>query len=78
MKLLNCLGCKDIVKIYEDQRACRCGKSSARYVNGRLVEYAGPARIIGLKSLDYHRGEAGVDYTWFFHASESQSIRRID
>ena len=55
-----------------------CGKSTGRYVNDRMVEFAGPARVISMQSLDYHRGEYDVKYPWYFIPEEGHHIRRVD
>ena len=78
MKLLNCKACQDIVKLFKDERACQCGKSTGRYVNDRMVEFAGPARVISMQSLDYHRGEFGVNYPWYFIPEEGHQSQRGD
>ncbi len=76
MKLLNCLACQDIVRLNNDDRPCQCGRSSGHYVNAKVVEYAGPARIMGMRTMDYHRGQTGVDYVWWFIGEGSNSIRK--
>lgn len=65
MKLLNCLACQDIVRMFEEERACKCGKSKGRYENARRVTYSGPSRLFGMNSLDYHRVEPGKEFAWF-------------
>ena len=77
MKLLNCRACQDIVLLQNEIRTCKCGKSSGRYTTPVLAEYQGPARIIGMRSLDYHRGENGVEYPWWF-IHNSDHIRKLD
>ena len=77
MKLLNCRACQDIVLLQEETRTCKCGKSSGRYTSPVLAEYQGPARIIGIKSIDYHRGEFDVEYPWRF-LGNSKHIRKLD
>ena len=67
MKLLNCIACQDIVLLHTGKdRTCLCGKSKGHYKDGGvLAVYSGPARIIGLRSLDYHSAEHGKDYKWW-------------
>lgn len=74
MKLLNCLACQDIVRMFEEERACKCGKSKGRYETGRRVAYSGPARLFGLNSLDYHRVESGKEYKW--HLVEGENAKK--
>jgi len=64
MKLLNCTACQDIVRLFEDSRSCRCGRSRGQYTNLRNVAFSGPARIVGIQSLDYHRARYGQEYPW--------------
>ena len=76
MKLLNCLACQDIVRMFEEERGCKCGKSAGRYENARRVGYRGPARLLGLKSLDYHRVEAGKEYVWHLVPEGENAVKR--
>lgn len=76
MKLLNCIACQDIVRIFSNSRKCQCGRCKARYVNDRNVEYSGPARIIAIQSLDYHKGDSGVEHPWCFIPRDSEHIRK--
>jgi hypothetical protein len=76
MKLLNCIACHDIVRIFREIRMCKCGRSEARYVNERMAEFTGPARIIGINSLDYHKGDFGEEHPWRFIPEEGDYIRR--
>lgn len=76
MKLLNCLACQDIVRMFEEERTCKCGKSKGRYENGRRVAYSGPSRLFGLNSLDYHRVESGKEYKW--HLVEGENAKKVE
>jgi hypothetical protein len=77
MKLLNCLSCQDIVLLQNETRTCKCGRSSGRYTTPVLAEYQGPARIIGMRSIDYHQGKSEVEYPWWFF-EKSDHIRKLD
>jgi hypothetical protein len=67
MKLLNCLACRDVVLLLSgEERRCLCGRSRGRYTEGGVVaKYSGPARILGIRNLDYERAEPGRRYPWF-------------
>lgn len=54
MKLLYCLSCGDIVRIYSDVRACHCGKSMARYTGDRDALVGGLGRIIGVDTKQFY------------------------
>jgi hypothetical protein len=77
MKLLNCIACQDIVLLHSESRSCRCGKSSGRYTTAVLAEYRGPARVIGMRSMDYWRGEPGAEHVWWF-IEDGHHIRKLD
>jgi hypothetical protein len=77
MKLLNCMACQDIVLLHDELRRCKCGRSAGRYTTAVLAEYSGPARIIGMRSIDYHTAQPGVQYPWWFMA-ESEHIRKVE
>lgn len=84
MKLLHCLSCNDVRALSFDERECACGASRGRYVDRLWVEYAGPARIIGMRSdevlqslRDEHISFVGPHYVWFV-INDGDHIRRID
>ena len=54
IKLLNCLRCGDILRMYRSARMCKCKASQGRYVGAYDVSFSGPARIIGIGSMGYH------------------------
>ena len=55
MKLLYRTVCHDIVRIYSDDRPCKCGRSKARYVDDHNARVTGPGRIIGVDSERFYR-----------------------
>lgn len=62
MKLLYCLACRDIVRIYSDDRPCKCGQSKARYVDDHNARVTGPGRIIGVDTERFYRAvQAAVE-----------------
>ena len=65
MKLLHCLACQDVVRLFEEERACKCGKAKGRYVNGRDVVFEGAARVLGMNSLDFLRVKPGENAPWW-------------
>ncbi len=77
MKLLNCISCQDIVALLVGQdRTCRCGRSKGRYKEGAvLAVYSGPSRLLGIKSLDYHRAEPGARYEWWIIVPGNRAIK---
>jgi hypothetical protein len=62
VKLLNCLRCGDIFRLYRHERFCKCKASKGKYVGQWSVEYTGPARVLGMGALDYQ--EAPNDATF--------------
>ena len=83
MKLLNCLACRDVVLLLvEAERSCRCGQSRGRYAPGGVVaRYSGPARILGMRNLDFERAKPGEHYPWFVvpegHHAEREGPDRL-
>lgn len=73
MKLLNCLECRDIVRLDFVERRCRCKRCGGRYVDQVTVEYSGPARIIGIRNRDYGQGIG----TWWTIPKRSEHVRRV-
>lgn len=53
IKLLNCLRCGDVVRLYRHTRYCKCKASEGKYVGQYSVEFSGPARILGIEALGY-------------------------
>lgn len=60
MKLLHCLACGDVVRLYSEPRACHCGRSRGHYVDDERVVLWGPSRAIGIDTRQL-RGPCG---TW--------------
>lgn len=47
MKLLLCANCRDIVRVFADERSCRCGRSRGRYLKrGHAVVVEGPCDVL--------------------------------
>lgn len=67
MKLLNRRACNDVVKLHvETERTCLCGRSRGQHTSGGVTaSYSGPARLMGMMSLDYLRAAPGGRYPWF-------------
>lgn len=47
MKLIFCNECTDVIALHREPRSCLCGKSSGRYLDGRMAEIAGPCVPLG-------------------------------
>jgi len=71
MKLLHCKDCDDIVRIYSEWRACKCGKSKARYINDTHAQLTGPCRALGIDTGELYKNYKG---TW--HESD-RVIRKV-
>lgn len=37
MKLLLCIRCQDIIRLFEEERVCKCGKVRGKYSNGKGI-----------------------------------------
>jgi hypothetical protein len=48
MKLIFCPECQDVVKLFHDQRFCRCRKSWGRYLTETKAEAGGRAVPLGI------------------------------
>ena len=77
MKVLKCDACGALVPMAPEDKACPCGACHGRYVNLRKVEYAGPGRMLGVKSLIYFSGK---DWTkdLFEIPDSSPSVVKLD
>jgi hypothetical protein len=76
VKLLHCLACQDVVKLFEEERACRCGKAKGRYLNARKVEFSGRARVLGMNSIDFLNTVPGKTYEWFLVPEGEWAVQR--
>ena len=45
MKLLFCKNCQDIVRLFDETRVCKCGKTSGAYINELDAWYSGDYAI---------------------------------
>jgi len=55
MKLLYCMECGDIVRVYSDWRQCHCRKTKARYTDDRNAVIEGPGRMLGCDTERFYR-----------------------
>jgi hypothetical protein len=64
VKLLHCDpaagGCGDIVRLYNESRACHCGKSVGRYNMDARAILRGPCRALGFDTGDVLLREGGA------------------
>ena len=73
IKLLNCMLCGDVIRLYRSTRYCKCKASSGKHTTQVGVEIKGPARVLGLRQTDYMESpkpeEASMSktktYTWY-------------
>lgn len=65
-------------------KACGCGASKGRYVGAVLVEFSGPARVLGMKNLDIVRAHANENggfsetHSWWVIPLASGRIKRVE
>jgi hypothetical protein len=83
------LKCLDIVALPPngEPRPCACGKSRARYIDGNIAHYSGPARLLGIGNrsvyLSLHNesregpdGMAHPRYDWWV-IPEGRNIKKV-
>lgn len=64
MKLLFCRACGDIVRLWSENRSCRCGKSRGRYVEDRAVVLLGTeVECLAADTNAVERAVRKVDYS---------------
>lgn len=62
MKLIFCKKCQDIIRLFEETRKCRCGKSGGRYIDEKNAEYWGINAVpIGINNKDFALAIKHVD-----------------
>ncbi len=52
-KLLVCLKCGDIYNLRHEEKSCKCGETSGKYINDLDAEYSGPAQVIGFANNSF-------------------------
>lgn len=53
MKLLFCRECRDVFRLWGQQRRCSCGRSKGRYLSdGHHAKFSGPCIPIGIANTD--------------------------
>jgi hypothetical protein len=67
MRLLNCTQCHDIFNLKYNDRYCDCGNSGGKLIEGIIVEYFGPARVIHINTEDYEKAKPAFDKTYPWH-----------
>jgi len=50
MKLILCFKCEDVVRLFGESRACRCGSSGGRYIDSLNAEVWGTCVPLGFDS----------------------------
>lgn len=53
MKLLLCIKCSDIFSLTMDERTCKCGKSSGKYVDQLNAEIKGDCMPLGFANQSF-------------------------
>lgn len=61
IKLLECLLCHDLVRLYTEPRFCHCRRSGGHYINDIEVVLLGECRAIGIDTGELRNGTNG---TW--------------
>lgn len=58
MKLMYCAHCHDVVKLFPEKRACRCGKSWGHYLDdGSTTVQTWPSLSLGIANPDFVQAE---------------------
>ncbi len=84
MKLLHCMACHEIRSLSREWKACGCGAAKGRYVGDVLVEFSGPARILGMRNPDILRARANEggglseNYPWWVIPLVSGRIKKVE
>lgn len=60
IKLLHCIHCGDVVRLYTEERRCHCGLSRGRYIDDERVLLWGPCRAIGVDTGEWQRSDHGA------------------
>lgn len=56
MKLLLCKSCQDVVRLIDEKRVCRCGKTGGIYVDDLNAKYFGNDAVpIGFANSSLHQ-----------------------
>lgn len=92
MKLLMCIKCSDIFNLTMEEKKCKCGKSSGRYIDELNAIIAGSSIAIGFANnsfIDAYRRQVienqvadkdtcckGQEFTAFFIPEWATSIKR--
>ncbi len=58
MKLMYCVHCQDIVRLFPEKRSCRCGKSWGHYLEDRSTTVqTWPSLSVGIANPDFVQAE---------------------
>jgi hypothetical protein len=88
MKLIYCPECQDIVRLFFEDRSCRCGKSHGMYrkdgLNAIIGGYAIPIGIdnhswckaLETNRLWYNSGDRGVTFEAFIIPKKCKTVER--
>jgi hypothetical protein len=70
VKLLYCLDCQDVVRLFSEERACKCGKVRGRYLTNTKAEHTGGVKLAfnNLELVEALRDSRHTDHRCHFQA----------
>ena len=69
MKLIYCKNCRDIVRLFDSERFCKCGKCSGAYIDGKNAWYKGGENVVPL-GVDNNSFRRAICQPWSYYPNK--------
>lgn len=86
MKLIYCKSCHDILRLWFEDRTCKCGKSGGKYVDRLNAQIWGDALPLGIDNYSFkwattnqyqEDGGVGTPFTAFVIPKNCKTVRGV-
>ena len=85
MKLLYCLECHSVVRLFEQPRACECGQTGGQYIDNSKAEIYGDGVPFGIMNDEFDHAITnrtddwpGIWFRGFVIPENSDNLVRVD
>lgn len=84
MKLIYCFECQDVVRLFNVERKCQCGKSSGRYTDYLNAVISGPCVPLGFdngsiaRAFRYRDFRPHNEFTAFIIPHNCATVQHFD
>ena len=85
MKLLYCIKCQDLVRLFHETRTCECGATGGKYIGDTVAEVFGDGVPFAISNSEFDKALRGRTDNWpgitfegWIIPRDTKNIRKID